>query len=101
MKIGSVAGPADEATVEACGEAGVPIIRIMAGIDMEIGYLATGKTGITSWPTVADELNRRRHTGDVCLTAEYSNPDAKGGFRGSAVDPLMAEDLAYAKLLFS
>ena len=41
IRIGSVAGPTDEKTIAACGEAGVPIIRICVGIDMEIGYMAT------------------------------------------------------------
>lgn len=41
LKIGTVAGPTDEKTVAACAEAGVPIIRICVGIDMELGYMAT------------------------------------------------------------
>ncbi len=40
LKIYSVAGPTDEATIVACAEAGVPIIRVMARIG-EAGYLAT------------------------------------------------------------
>lgn len=40
VRIASVAGPADEATVMACAEAGVPIIRIMAPIGPD-GYEAT------------------------------------------------------------
>jgi sugar phosphate isomerase/epimerase len=43
VKIGSVAGSADEAMIAACGEAGVPILRIMAKIDMNLGYHATEK----------------------------------------------------------
>lgn len=41
LKIGTVAGPTDEETVAACAEAGVPIIRVCVGIDMELGYMAT------------------------------------------------------------
>ncbi|MBI4977611.1 MAG: sugar phosphate isomerase/epimerase [Spirochaetes bacterium] len=41
--IGSIAGDTDEKTIAACGEAGVPIIRICVGIDMKIGYYATEK----------------------------------------------------------
>jgi len=41
LKIGSVAGPTDEATIAACGEAGVKILRIMAPIDLSIGYFAS------------------------------------------------------------
>jgi len=40
VRIASVAGPADEATIMACGEAGVPLIRIMAPIGQD-GYDAT------------------------------------------------------------
>src|SRR5512140_453400 len=32
VKIHSVAGPADEPTIRACAEAGVPIIRVMARV---------------------------------------------------------------------
>lgn len=41
VKIGSVAGNADEATVAACREAGVPIIRVCLAVDMRIGYRAS------------------------------------------------------------
>jgi sugar phosphate isomerase/epimerase len=41
LVIGSVAASTDEATIAACGEAGIPIIRICVGIDMKIGYLAS------------------------------------------------------------
>ena len=43
VKIGSVAGNTDEATIAACGECGVPIIRVCVGIDMSIGYMASEK----------------------------------------------------------
>ena len=206
VKIGSVAGPMDEKTIAACGESGVPLLRIMVAIDMEIGYFATektvrdtfdsllpalkshgvtigvqnhcaqmigssiglmhlieqydpkcigavldpahcgldgepdtmaidiawshlvmlnlksaywkragadetgaakwrpfwctGKEGITSWPVVAAELKKRGFSGDVCLTAEYSNPNERGDLTGSAVEPLVKGDLQYAKSLF-
>jgi sugar phosphate isomerase/epimerase len=38
VEICSVAGPTDEATIVACAEAGVPIIRTMAHIGREEGY---------------------------------------------------------------
>ena len=41
LVIGSVAAPTDETTIAACGEAGVPIIRICVEIDMAIGYMAS------------------------------------------------------------
>jgi sugar phosphate isomerase/epimerase len=40
IRIMSVAGPTDEATIAACAEVGVPLIRIMVGVGPE-GYLAT------------------------------------------------------------
>ncbi len=41
LKTPSIAGDIDEATIEACGAAGVGIIRICAPIDMSIGYQAS------------------------------------------------------------
>ena len=41
VKIGTIAGPTDEATVAACAEAGVPIIRVCVGIDAGLGYMGT------------------------------------------------------------
>ncbi|HSV93132.1 MAG TPA: TIM barrel protein [Desulfobacterales bacterium] len=41
LVIGSVAGDSDGKTISACGNAGIPIIRICVGIDMTIGYAAT------------------------------------------------------------
>ena len=40
VKICSVAGPADEKTIVACAEAGVPVIRTMARLDPAEGYVA-------------------------------------------------------------
>ena len=40
VKIGTVAGPTDEATISACAEAGVPIIRICVRVNPEAGYMA-------------------------------------------------------------
>jgi sugar phosphate isomerase/epimerase len=39
LTIASVAGPTDEATIAACGELGIPIIRICVGIPDESSYL--------------------------------------------------------------
>ena len=41
--ISSIAGPTDEPTIAACGENGIPIIRICQGIDLKIGYLESEK----------------------------------------------------------
>ncbi len=43
VKIGNIAGSTDEATIAACGECDVPIIRVCLGIDMNIGYMASEK----------------------------------------------------------
>lgn len=40
LRIYTIAGPTDERTIAACGEAGVPTIRICVGVGEE-GYLAT------------------------------------------------------------
>ncbi len=39
--IGSVAADTDEKTIAACGESGIPLIRVCVGIDLKIGYRAT------------------------------------------------------------
>lgn len=41
LVIASIASEADERAIAACGEAGVPLIRVMAPIDLQIGYLAS------------------------------------------------------------
>lgn len=51
-----------------------------------------GPEGLCRWDEVAVELDRRGYRGDICLTAEYSEPHA--------VDHLIASDLAYAHTLF-
>ena len=45
VKIFSVAGPTDEATIAACAEAGVPTIRVMARIGEGEGYLGVCAAG--------------------------------------------------------
>ena len=55
-------------------------------------YWTTGRHGRSNWPSVAEELKKRGYSGDICLTAEYSDEHA--------VDRLIAEDIAYAKSLF-
>jgi sugar phosphate isomerase/epimerase len=39
LKIFSVASTADEAIIAACGDSGIPLIRIMAPIDLSLGYV--------------------------------------------------------------
>lgn len=56
-------------------------------------YWTSGRHGLACWPRVVSELKRRGYSGVVCLTAEYSDQ--------SAVNRLIAEDLAFAKSLFA
>ena len=39
--------------------------------------------------------------GDICLTAEYSNPDGGGDLSGMDVVPLLEYDIKYVKKCFS
>jgi sugar phosphate isomerase/epimerase len=54
-----------------------------------------GHEGICDWPRVMGELKRRGYTGDVCLTAEYTDktPDE--------VEQLVKQDLKLAKRCFT
>ena len=56
-------------------------------------YWTSGRHGLASWPRVAAELRRRNYEGVICLTAEYRDY--------SAVNRLIAEDIAFAKSLFA
>ncbi|RAP78545.1 sugar phosphate isomerase/epimerase family protein [Paenibacillus montanisoli] len=56
-------------------------------------YFTTGRQGLASWPRAADYLKQRGYKGVICLTAEYD--DVK------SLDRLIAEDIVYAKSLFS
>jgi sugar phosphate isomerase/epimerase len=54
-------------------------------------YWTSGRHGLADWRGVVAQLRQRRYRGVVCLTAEYSDP--------TAVDRLIAEDLALARAL--
>jgi sugar phosphate isomerase/epimerase len=57
MKIFSIAGPADERTIEACGEAGIPVIRIMIVLEQQdilAQYAATQR----AWDRLVPALDR-------------------------------------------
>ena len=56
-------------------------------------YWTLGRHGLASWPRVASELKRRNYRGVICLPAEYSDEPA--------VNRLIAEDIVFAKSLFS
>ena len=70
--------------------------RRMNGPDAEWAewkvHWTTGRHGLAYWPRVAGELKRRGFSGDICLTAEYSDH--------ASVDRLIAEDIAFAQALF-
>jgi sugar phosphate isomerase/epimerase len=55
-------------------------------------YWTSGRQGLANWPQVVRELKQREYTGVICLTAEYSDQ--------SAVNRLIAEDIAFARVLF-
>lgn len=77
VKIASVAGSTDETMIAACGEAGVPILRIMAKIDMNLGYHAT------------EEKFRKEYDALLPLLDQYSVrlgvQNHAGNFIGSAI----------------
>ena len=56
-------------------------------------YWTAGRLGLSPWPRVAAELQRRGYVGPVCLTAEYSG--------AVSVERQAAEDLAFARTLFA
>ena len=56
-------------------------------------YWTAGRLGLSPWPRVAAELQRRGYAGTVCLTAEYSG--------AVSVERQAAEDLAFARTLFA
>ncbi len=55
-------------------------------------HWTTGRHGMAYWTRVVAELKRRNYSGDICLTAEYTDHER--------VDVLIAEDIVYAKSLF-
>jgi len=56
-------------------------------------FWTTGPDGMADWPWVIRELAQRGFTGDICLSAEYSDEHA--------VDRLITEDVAFAKRLLA
>jgi sugar phosphate isomerase/epimerase len=62
VKIVSVAGSTDEATIAACGEAGVPILRIMAPISKDSGYLEQETQLLRRYDALLPALERHHVT---------------------------------------
>jgi sugar phosphate isomerase/epimerase len=56
-------------------------------------YWTSGRRGLASWPRVAAKLKAMGYNGVLCFSAEYSAENE--------VDRLIAEDLAFARQLFS
>ena len=207
VHIGSIAGPTDEHTISACGENGIPIIRVCLNIDLSIGYMeseirirsgfdkliptlekngvaigiqnhygnqiasaigimhliedydprhvcavldpahcaldgegeemafdivqshlrlvnykaasrrrlnritareaewevvwSTARNSQVSWRKMTALLQREGYRGDICLTAEYSDPDGTGDLTGDDVLPFLKYDIDYARELFA
>ncbi|WP_052362640.1 sugar phosphate isomerase/epimerase [Falsirhodobacter sp. alg1] len=81
LKTPSIAGDIDEATIDACGEAGVGIIRICAPVDMGIGYMQS--------------VDRYRRSFDAVLPALERNGVAIGVQNHSGVHIASAVGLAH------
>jgi sugar phosphate isomerase/epimerase len=58
VQIYSVAGPTDEATIVACGEAGVPVIRTMARVAPNESYLAAEERCRREYDALLPFLNK-------------------------------------------
>lgn len=63
LSIRSVAGTLDAATIAACGEAGVPILRSMVGVDLtKAGYAATIAQHRRLWDSLVPALEAAKVT---------------------------------------
>lgn len=77
LQIASIASNADEATIAACGDAGVSLIRIMAPIDMKLGYVKSIEAYRRQFDALLPSLDR--HGVTVGVQNHY------GFFVGSSV----------------
>ncbi len=78
VRIASVAGPADEATIAACGEAGVPMIRIMAEVRPNESYLAAEARHRRVFDALLPALERSRVALGVQNHCDRFVPNALG-----------------------
>jgi sugar phosphate isomerase/epimerase len=62
LRIESIAGPTDEATIAACGEAGIPIIRICPSLPKEETYQAAEARHRKTWEELIPLLDKHRVT---------------------------------------
>lgn len=74
--ISSIAGPTDPPTIAACGENGIPIIRICQGIDLGVGYMESEKTIRAEYDKMIPALDSagvsigvQNHYGDMIASA--------------------------------
>lgn len=74
--IGSVAGSTDEATIAACGENDIPILRVCVGVDLSIGYMESVKKIKTGYVALVPILDRsgvsigvQNHCGNMIASA--------------------------------
>lgn len=77
VRIHSVAGPADEATIAACAEAGVPIIRVMARVG-DAGYLTAEAETRREYDALVPLLDRHGVTLGVQNHCDRFVPNALG-----------------------
>ena len=77
LKITSVASTADEAIIAACGDNGIPLIRIMAPIDLSIGYVESIESYRRQFDALLPALDR--HGVAIGVQNHY------GYFVGSAI----------------
>ena len=78
VRIGTLAGPTDEATIAACAEAGVPIIRVCEKIDLGIGYLATEKRLREGYDALSPTLDQHGVAIGVQNHADFNVNNAMG-----------------------
>ena len=82
LKIGSIAGPTDEAAISACGQAGIPIIRICVGIDLTIGYAASEEKVLSvpyhrKWPILYPTIPPNREPREQIIAITHDLLDKK------------------------
>jgi sugar phosphate isomerase/epimerase len=58
LRIASVAGPSEERIIAACGDAGIPVLRVMARIDHAIGYFQSITKIRKEWDILLPSLEK-------------------------------------------
>ncbi|MCX7012196.1 MAG: sugar phosphate isomerase/epimerase [Candidatus Sumerlaeota bacterium] len=78
VKILSVAGPTDEATIAACGETGVPVLRTLAAVKKGQTYLEAEAECMREWEALIPLLEKHGVTIGVQNHADRFVPNACG-----------------------